>query len=269
MPVCAVAATDALEELCAHLNARLPGGPFGDEHRLLPLAVRMLEEMPIVALLVQMGWCRPPVEEDREGNRGRKALGRIRLDARLRAGVAPVRRGRGARGPPPSVNTATATNDDDCGMLSVFTFTPTSAYQLFAHEEARRLRTAPGRTSTLNNDDMSAIGAAWRALTPERRSMYEASLRANLQFQNARPLGTCCAYLCRAGSLGLAHCEGCNHSACGHVECFLEQLGKSGIDAAVCDGVLYLCPICLQQRLVAARLEPAPGRLPCGENGEE
>jgi hypothetical protein len=40
------------------------------------------------------------------------------------------------------------------------------------------------------------------------------------------------------------------------VECFLDQLGKSGIDAAVCDGVLYLCPICLQQRLVAARLEP-------------
>ena len=25
----------------------------------------------------------------------------------------------------------------------------------------------------------------------------------------------------------------------------------------MCDGVLYLCPICLQQRLVAARLEPA------------
>ena len=36
----------------------------------------------------------------------------------------------------------------------------------------------------------------------------------------------------------------------------VEQLGKSGINAAVCDGVLYLCPICLQQRLVAARLEP-------------
>ena len=49
------------------MNARLPGNPFGDEHRLLPLAVRMLEEMPIVALLVQMGWCRPPVEEIARG----------------------------------------------------------------------------------------------------------------------------------------------------------------------------------------------------------
>ena len=131
--------------MCAHLNARLPGGPFGDEHRLLPLAVRMLEEMPIVALLVQMGWCRPPLET----HRGRMPLGRIRLDARLRVGVAPVRRGRGARGPAPGANTTPVTNDDECGMLSVFTFTQTSAYQLFAHEEARRLRTAPGRTSTL------------------------------------------------------------------------------------------------------------------------
>ena len=251
-----MAATDALEEVCRCINARLPGEPFGEQHRLLPLAARMLEESPVAVLLVQRCWCRPPDEQVGHTH----MFGRIRLDARTRHGHASRQRGDAAA--PPKQCDATvpvadhaAAGDDEEVPLTVYTFTPANAYQLFAHDEARRLCAAPGHARTMDSDDWRAVGAAWEALSVERRTEFDARLRANLQYQNARVLGTRCEYLCSRGSCGLAHCEGCADAMSGHPECYHERLRECGV---VFDSAHhYLCPRCLQRHVALARIEPA------------
>ena len=264
----AVAVTDSFEECCRLINARRPGEPFDGRHRLLPLAVRMLEESPLAALFVQRGWCLAPDDANR------KALGRIRVDVRPRQGLAPARRG-GQRRVPPKGAGATAEDEDEADTLTVYPFVPANAYQLFMHEEAQRLRSE--RTSTLDLDDWAAIGAAWQALTTDRRAEYEQKLHSSPQFRNARVLSTRCAYGCPGGAAGLAHCAGCAVlDASGHPECYLQRLLQSSPDDA-CEAV-YLCPSCLQAHLAFVRLAPpsppskavvvAIERLLCGESSE-
>jgi hypothetical protein len=107
----------------------------------------------------------------------------------------------------------------------------------------------------MDSDDWRAVGAAWEALSVERRTEFDARLRANLQYQNARVLGTRCEYLCSRGSCGLAHCEGCADAMSGHPECYHERLRECGV---VFDSAHhYLCPRCLQRHVALARIEPA------------
>ena len=87
--------------------------------------------------------------------------------------------------------------------------------------------------STAPRCECGAVVAAWTgwSKSPPRRALFISSpcvlgveFHFNCDFRDA-------------SSVSPEH----GRAACGHVECFLEQLGKSGIDAAVCDGVLYLC----------------------------
>ena len=115
-----------------------------------------------------------------------------------------------------------------------YTFTPNSAYDIFAHNEAAKLR-KEGRALTA--ETWRALGAAWRALSTERQAAYKQQLLANVTYANSRLLSSCCAYQCPDGASGLAHCEGCDRAeVSGHPECFLARLEQQCGD----DGQLHV-----------------------------
>ena len=249
--------TDAIEALCKRINEHRPGDPFTHEHSLAFIA-DLISENGAVSALLQRCWCRKAKEK--AGQPGRLKTGAFGLLAvgrqRPASGRAARRRIRLPVADQP--DEALGGEDEDEAVpltgFGSYTYTPTSAYDIFAHNEAAKLR-KEGRALTA--ETWRAVGAAWRALSTERQAVYKQQLLANVTFANSRLLSSRCAYQCPVGASGLAHCEGCDRAdVSGHPECFLARLEqRCGDDGHACEAC-YLCPRCLQQHLRALCLEP-------------
>jgi hypothetical protein len=259
-PACALAeiVTDAIEALCKRVNEHRPGDPFTHEHSL-DFIPDLISENGAVLALLQRCWCRKVKEKG--GQPGRRKTGdfgflnvgrpQLSLSSHCR------RRLRRTELAPGSAREEPAEAEEDAVPLtgsSSYTFVPSSAYDIFARNEAAKLRKDG---NALTTETWRALGAAWKALSSERRAAYQEQLLANPAYANSRVLSSCCAYQCPRGASGLSHCEGCDRAdVSGHPECFLAHLEQHCGEDHACEAC-YLCPRCLQQHLRAVRLEPA------------
>ena len=269
-----VAATDRLEAVAKAINSRGPAEPFTEEHELLPLVDALREAEPEVATLVQVLWCRPPrtgeplgrlnLSAPRFSVRGRAARKLLRPSttasaASTASAANPANPANPAEraNPANAANAASPANPADAVDASVegpspWVTPPASPYQLFLREEMARLRNAGGGVAS---SDHTAVSSAWAALGREQRSKYEARFQVDVEAGNARVARCRCAYICAAPNVDLASCDDCGaEGRSGHVGCFLRHMARHG-SGLVC-GASYLCPVCAQGRIVAARTEP-------------
>lgn len=229
--------TDAIEALCKRVNEHRPGDPFTHEHSLGFIA-DLISENGAVSALLQRCWCRKAKEKvGQPGRLKTGALGFLNVGRqRLASGRAARRRIQLPVADHPE-EALGGEGEDEAVPLTGFgsyTFTPNSAYDIFAHNEAAKLR-KEGRALTA--ETWRALGAAWRALSTERQAAYKQQLLANVTYANSRLLSSCCAYQCPDGASGLAHCEGCDRAeVSGHPECFLARLEQQCGD----DGQLHV-----------------------------
>ena len=245
--------TDAIEALCKRINEHRPGDPFTHEHSLDFIPDLIMQNGAVSALL-QRCWCRRV--KDKGGQPGRRKTGDFGFLAVGRPQLLSVRAARRRITLPVSAPDAIEGEGEEeevpltgCGS---YTFSPSSAYDIFAHNEAAKLR-KEGRALTA--ETWRALGAAWKALSAERQAVYQQQLLANPTYANLRVLSSCCAYQCPSSASGLARCEGCDRAdTSGHPECYLARLEEQCEEHA-CEAC-YLCPRCLQQHLRAVRLEP-------------
>ena len=179
---------DAVELISAAVNGHRPGEPFGSECEWLSIAEVVLQN-DFVATFVQRAWLRP---SQKNGDIFRP-LGRL-PDATRQSMPRPARRGKKSFQLPPTREE----EEEGAPKKSGHLYTPTSAYDLFAHEEAAKLR-RDGKP--IMSETWTALAAAWRALSPEKEGEYKQRLLDNASYANARVATS----RCTQGPCGSVH----------------------------------------------------------------
>ena len=109
------------------MNHRRPGEEWKEQDGLLSLAATVLDN-DVAAMMLQRGWCRPP--------QPRRALGRLNKGRQQPFARVSTRRGQRTF----VLSEGEQQGDGDEPATTAFRFVPTTAYQIFAHDEVARLR---------------------------------------------------------------------------------------------------------------------------------